>query len=109
MVTCEAGCVLAKASPSHTRALLAYAAALGQAFQIKDDLLDATGDSAALGKDAGRDQVVGKATFVSLLGADGAAARLESLRTGAARQLDGLGRPVEPLSDLFDFVLSRSS
>jgi farnesyl diphosphate synthase len=106
---CEAGCVLGKASPSDARALLAYAAALGLAFQIKDDLLDTMGDGAALGKDAGRDEVVGKATFVSLLGAGGAAARLESLRTGAARQLDSLGRPVEPLSDLFDFVLSRNS
>ena len=55
-------------------ALTAYANALGLAFQIADDLLDATADAAALGKTPGKDAVQGKLTYVKLLGLDGAKA-----------------------------------
>lgn len=106
---CDAACVLGGAGPGERRALLAYAAALGLAFQIRDDLLDATGDTAALGKDAGRDAAAGKATFVSLLGAEAAGMRLAHLRAEAEAQLAGLGRPAPLLSGLFDFVVSRTS
>ena len=53
-----------------------YASALGLAFQIRDDLLDIEGDSAQLGKTAGKDQVQDKSTYPSLLGMDGARAEL---------------------------------
>jgi hypothetical protein len=57
--------------------LRAYARAIGLAFQIADDILDVTGDSATAGKALRKDAEAGKATFVSLLGLDGARARAE--------------------------------
>ena len=58
-----------------------FADALGLAFQVRDDLLDIEGDSATLGKTAGKDQAQDKATFPALLGVDASRARLEALRT----------------------------
>src|SRR5918994_1834243 len=78
---CEAGALLGHAAAAARAALRAYAADLGLAFQIQDDLLDVTGDAALTGKDLGRDQAVGKATVVGLLGVDGARGRLQELRT----------------------------
>ena len=68
----EAGAVMAGADAT---ALGHYAAALGLAFQIADDILDVTGDAGKAGKRLGKDAEAGKATFVSLLGLDGARAR----------------------------------
>ena len=65
----------------------AFADALGLAFQIRDDLLDIEGDSATLGKTAGKDVAQAKATFPALLGVDGSRARLQEL---AARMDDAL-------------------
>ena len=104
---CEAGCVLGSASAAERGVLVAYGAALGLAFQIKDDLLDRTGDTRTLGKDVGRDEAAGKATFVSLLGPEAAAARVESLRAEVSKELDMLGREAVLLRELFDFVINR--
>src|SRR5690606_14587309 len=71
-----AGPLLAGADPAP---LAAYADALGLAFQIADDILDVTGDAAVAGKRVGKDAAAGKATFVSLLGLDGARARAADL------------------------------
>ena len=79
---CDAGALLGRASPAERQALAGYAADLGLAFQIKDDLLDGEGGSAVTGKDGGRDSTVGKATFVQLLG-----------EAGARRELDRAARP----------------
>lgn len=104
---CEAGAVLG-AAPVETRAALrGYAADLGLAFQIQDDLLDVTGDAALTGKDLGRDEVAGKATVVSLLGTAGARARLDELRASACGHLQGIGVEVHLLHEVFDFVISR--
>ena len=89
--------------------LRAYAADLGLAFQIQDDLLDVTGDAALTGKDLGRDQAAGKATVVGLLGIEGARGRLKELSASANRQLDRLGREVPVLRQVFEFVISRSN
>jgi farnesyl diphosphate synthase len=106
---CEAGAVLGQA-PAAARAVLgAYAADLGLAFQIQDDLLDVTGDAALAGKDLGRDQAAGKATVVGLLGVAGARARLRELSASANRQLDRLGRDVPVLRQVFEFVISRTN
>ena len=68
----EAGAVLAEADRGPLRA---YAAALGLAFQIADDILDVTGDATVTGKRVGKDAGAGKATFVSLAGSGWRAGR----------------------------------
>ena len=89
----DAGGILGGASVSQARALTRYGEALGAAFQIADDILDAEGDSAALGKRAGKDAERGKATLVGLLGLDAARARRDSLvaEATAALRETGLG------------------
>jgi farnesyl diphosphate synthase len=105
---CEAGAILGDA-PDPARAVLrAYAADLGLAYQIQDDLLDVVGDAALAGKDLGRDQAAGKATVVGLLGIDGARARLEELRASANRELDRLEVAADVLREVFEFVISRA-
>jgi len=68
----EIGAVLGGAAPADRAALRAYGEAIGLAFQIQDDILDATATDAALGKRAGKDAGRGKITYPSLLGLDGA-------------------------------------
>ena len=106
---CEAGAILGAAPEAARRVLCAYAADLGLAFQIQDDLLDVTGDAALTGKDLGRDQAAGKATVVGLLGIEGARRRLGELSVSANQQLDRLGREVPVLRQVFEFVISRSN
>jgi farnesyl diphosphate synthase len=104
---CEAGAILGAAPRAAREALRGYAADLGLAFQIQDDLLDVTGDAALTGKDLGRDKAAGKATVVSLLGAAGARQRLDQLRNSATGHLRGIGGEVHLLHEVFDFVISR--
>jgi farnesyl diphosphate synthase len=106
---CEAGAILGDADEAERSILRAYAADLGLAFQIQDDLLDVTGDAALAGKDLGRDQAAGKATVVGLLGLDGARARLAALRASADGHLDRLDREAGVLREVFEFVISRTS
>jgi farnesyl diphosphate synthase len=106
---CEAGAILGAAPSAARQALRSYAAALGLAFQIQDDLLDVTGDASLTGKDLGRDEAAGKATVVALLGPAGARARLEALRAEAHGHLLGLGGEVHLLREVFDFAISRLS
>ena len=80
---CQAGGILAAATPAQRAALVRYGAAVGQAFQIADDLLDLEGDPALVGKSTGKDAAAGKATLVSILGAPAAKARLRELVTEA--------------------------
>jgi farnesyl diphosphate synthase len=106
---CEAGAILGAAGEASRAVLSAYAADLGLAFQIQDDLLDMTGDAALAGKDLGRDQAAGKATVVGLLGVDGARRRLRELAASANRHLDRLDREAAVLREVFEFVISRTS
>lgn len=103
----EAGAILGGASAAERQVLRRWAEALGLAFQIRDDILDATADSRTLCKDAGRDAVAGKATFVSLLGLDGARHELDSLRQESRSLLAALPRDTERLHALFDWVTMR--
>ena len=105
----EAGAILGRATPAESRALECYAEDLGLAFQIRDDLLDRLGDSAVTGKDGGRDRVVGKATFVELLGEDGARVKLQELRMQAMARLDIFAGRFTLLPQLFDLVIDRQS
>jgi farnesyl diphosphate synthase len=106
---CEAGAILGGAAEAEREALRGYAADLGLAFQIQDDLLDVTGDAAVTGKDSGRDAAVGKATVVGLLGVAESRRRLEALRRSASAHLDRLGEDTGVLRAVFEFVISRSS
>ena len=76
---CIAGAILGQSSPKEYQALDDYGRALGEAFQIADDLLDVEGDAAALGKQTGQDAALGKTTFVTQLGIDGAKQRVRDL------------------------------
>ncbi|MGQ3486230.1 polyprenyl synthetase family protein [Roseovarius pacificus] len=89
--------------------LASYAQALGLAFQIQDDVIDATGDAATAGKAVGKDATAGKATFVSLLGLDAARARAETLVEQACEALSVYGDQAETLRALARFVISRNS
>lgn len=89
--------------------LSAYARALGLAFQIQDDVIDVTGDAGAAGKAVGKDAAAGKATFVSLLGLDGARARAATLVDAACDALSSYGTRAGALRDLARFVISRQS
>ncbi len=80
---CEAGVLLAGGGEGQLRAAGEYARALGLAFQIRDDILDITGDQALLGKAIGSDQAKEKATFVSILGLEVCREKVRQLTTEA--------------------------
>jgi farnesyl diphosphate synthase len=100
------GAILGGADP---KPLAQYARALGLAFQIQDDVLDVIGDSAKTGKAVGKDSDAGKATFVSLLGLDGAQKRAESLVSEACEAIGPYGKRAETLRDIARFVISRET
>jgi farnesyl diphosphate synthase len=102
----QAGAIMAQAD---TAALDGYAQALGLAFQIADDILDVQGDPAKAGKRLGKDEAAGKATFVSLLGLDGAKARAAELIAQAEACLAPYGAKASTLIDAAHFVISRES
>jgi hypothetical protein len=79
-------------------ALRAYAAAIGLAFQVVDDILDASADSATLGKTAGKDAANNKPTYVSLLGHDESLALAEKLRQDAHSALKPFGDGAQRLA-----------
>ena len=101
-----AGAHLAGADPAP---LAAYARALGLAFQIADDLLDETGEAARTGKRVGKDRGAGKATFVSLLGAEGARARAVALVAEAETALAPHGPRADALRAAARFAIARES
>ncbi|MEX2518336.1 MAG: polyprenyl synthetase family protein [Paracoccaceae bacterium] len=103
----ELGALLGGAGPAQRSALKAYAQDLGAAFQIADDILDAAGDSTMAGKRLGKDEAAGKATFVSLLGLDGAQARAAALAKNAIARLSEFGPEATPLRLAAKFAISR--
>ena len=102
----QAGAIIARADPSPLRA---YADCLGLAFQIADDILDVEGDATKTGKRVGKDADAGKATFVSLLGLDGAKARALDLVQQAEFHLRPYGVRAHNLIAAAHFVISRES
>ncbi|MBS1766654.1 MAG: polyprenyl synthetase family protein [Acidobacteria bacterium] len=89
----EMGAVLGGAAPAQRAALRAYGEAIGLAFQIQDDILDATATEAALGKRAGKDEGRGKITYPALLGLDGARSALREATESALCPLHCLPNP----------------
>jgi farnesyl diphosphate synthase len=104
---CEAGAVLGRASASERAALKSYASALGQAFQLADDLLDTQGDEAALGKAVAKDARRGKATLVALLGLEDAKTKLATLVGEAEAALAPFGGRGMTLVEAARFVGRR--
>jgi len=104
---CQAGGILAAAARPQRDALDRYGSALGEAFQIADDLLDLEGDPALVGKQTGKDAAAGKATMVSVLGAAGAKARLSQLVADAEAALAPFGRAATILVEGARFVAKR--
>jgi farnesyl diphosphate synthase len=104
---CEAGAVLGGAGARDKVALLAYAAAFGEAFQLADDLLDAEGDPQALGKAVAKDASRGKATLVALLGPEAAKAKLAGLVAAAEAALGPFGAKAGNLVQAARFIAER--
>ena len=105
--SCEAGAILGDAGRERRAALAAYGRDLGLAFQIADDLLDVEGSEAELGKAVGKDAARGKATFVGLLGVDGARAYSRELVEGAIARLAPFAGAADLLEDAARFVIDR--
>ena len=106
---CLAGAMLGEATPAQREALDRYGTLLGEAFQIADDLLDVEGDAATVGKATGKDAAVGKGTFVSVLGLDGAKARLKTLVAESEQALSPFGRAADVLKMAARFVAERKA
>jgi len=106
---CLAGSILGKANPSQRAALEHYGSALGEAFQIADDLLDVEGDPATVGKATGKDAAAHKATLVGVLGPAAARRRLENLVSEAQAALSAFGSDADVLKAAARFVATRTA
>jgi geranylgeranyl pyrophosphate synthase len=103
------GGIAAGGSGSAVVALKSAGSALGLAFQIADDVLDATESSEALGKTAGHDAALSKSTYASVLGVVPARQRGDALVADAMARLDAAGLKTPPLERLARFVAARRS
>jgi farnesyl diphosphate synthase len=103
----EAGAILGRLSPEARGPLKNYARDIGLAFQIADDLIDATGDEATVGKAVGKDAAAGKATFLSLLGPDRARAQAQALVDQAVSHLGQWGAEAELLRAIARYAVER--
>jgi geranylgeranyl pyrophosphate synthase len=106
---CVLGGLAAEAGPVELAALSQYGEDAGLAFQVADDVLDATGTSEELGKPAGRDAQLSKSTYVALLGIEGAREEAQRLAASAVAHLDRAGVPSEALGALAGYIVRRTS
>lgn len=103
------GGISAGASADDLAALDAYGDQMGLAFQVADDLLNATSDATSLGKGAGTDAARGKLTYVAVHGLDGARTRAAELVAQARQSVQSLPGDPQPLRALADYVIARTS
>ena len=104
----ELGGIAAHLSATQLAQLQKYSTALGLAFQIVDDVLDATADSQTLGKTAGKDAAANKPTYVTLMGLDYAQKQARELQETAIASLDDFGNRADALKDLALLVVNRA-
>lgn len=105
----EAGAIMGKATPDLRHHIISYGRDLGTAFQIADDILDATASAEQLGKTAGKDSAAGKSTFVSLLGIEDATKEANRLVVKAIRHLEPFGPVADNLKALATYVITRKN
>jgi len=103
----ELGGIAAQLNSVQMAHLQDYSRALGLAFQIVDDVLDATADSQTLGKTAGKDAINDKPTYVTLMGLDYAQKTAKELQEKAIQSLDSFGSKAQALKDLAFLVVNR--
>ena len=96
-------------SETELKALDDYSRAIGLAFQVVDDILDATEDSATLGKTAGKDAADNKPTYVSILGLEPSVALAEKLRQDAHAALAPFGEQALRLREIADLIVRRKA
>jgi farnesyl diphosphate synthase len=104
----ELGGIAAHLNPTQMAQLQKYSTALGLAFQIVDDVLDATADSQTLGKTAGKDAAANKPTYVTLMGLDFAQQQAKDLQEMAIASLVDFGSKADALKDLALLVVNRA-
>jgi geranylgeranyl diphosphate synthase type II len=109
LVSIRAGALMGRGSAEQVEQLSVYGRALGLAFQIIDDVLDATADLATLGKDPGSDRAAGKTTFIDLLGPDGARTRAQQVMNDGLAALSDFGERAEALRALAHYTLARKN
>jgi geranylgeranyl diphosphate synthase type II len=101
------GAMAANATPAKLAALTAFGHALGLAFQVIDDILDVTQSTAVLGKTAGKDQAVAKATYPAILGLAASRRAAARLTRAAMHALAPVGGKAKRLREIADYLLKR--
>lgn len=101
------GAILGNANAEQRAALKKYTDNMGLCFQVTDDILDASGDQDKVGKTLHKDDKAGKATFVSLLGLEGARQKVHSIAEEAKSALDIFGPRADVLRELMDYIVVR--
>ncbi len=101
------GAMAGNASPTHLKRLTRYGHDLGLAFQVIDDILDATSTKEIMGKSVRADQKNEKSTFPSVLGLEKSRQFAAALIADAHKQLSPFGKPADPLRAIADFFLTR--
>lgn len=102
------GAIAGDASPTQLEALSTYGTDIGLAFQIADDILNATSSADVLGKSAGSDEKRGKTTYVAVYGLDSARARAHQLILNALTALEKVEGPTEPLAAIARYFIERT-
>lgn len=106
---CEAGAILGRADADDRMRFVAFGEMIGQAFQLADDLIDATGETTSAGKATAKDAEKGKATLVAIHGIDQTRARLDEIVADAIRTLAPFGTRANTLADAARFIATRQN
>ena len=109
LASVKTGAKLGGGNESQINSLIRYGEFAGLAFQVADDILDVTGSTNALGKDAGSDEARGKATYPALMGVSEAKERAAELLDLALESLDDFDEKADPLRKIAKFIVERNS